>query len=221
MSDPVIKRYDKAAGGWDSLKRSYQALRDEGIVGAGARAMLRTNQDHGFDCPGCAWPDRNPNSTFEFCENGAKAVAAEATAKRITRDFFAQHTVTQLSGQDDFWLEAQGRLTEPMRYDATSDRYVPVLWDEAFALVAARLNALDSPDRAVFYTSGRMQRAMFDPFDPLARHRPLDDLAYALDHFFVKLYKVADSMQTKSGRAMALQRRHVLERYVEDLLQEL
>mgnify|MGYP000880719883 CR=1 FL=1 len=155
MSDPVIKRYDKAAGGWDSLKRSYQALRDEGIVGAGARAMLRTNQDHGFDCPGCAWPDRNPNSTFEFCEKGVKAVAAEATAKRLTRDFFAQHTVTQLSGQDDFWLEAQGRLTEPMRYDATSDRYVPVLWDEAFALVAARLNALDSPDRAVFYTSGR------------------------------------------------------------------
>lgn len=73
----------------------------------------------------------------------------------------------------------------------------------------------------VLGTPGRMQRAMFDPFDPLARHRPLDDLAYALDHFFVKFYKVADSMQTKSGRAMALQRRHVLERYVEDLLQEL
>ena len=73
----------------------------------------------------------------------------------------------------------------------------------------------------VFYTSGRMQRAMFDPFDPLARHRPLDDLAYALDHFFVKLYKVADSMQTRAGHAMALQRRQVLERYVEDLLQEI
>jgi hypothetical protein len=77
MTDPDIKHYDKPAGGWDSLKRSYQALRDEGIVGAGARAMLRTNQDHGFDCPGCAWPDRNPHSTFEFCENGVKAVAAK------------------------------------------------------------------------------------------------------------------------------------------------
>ncbi len=87
---------------------------------------------------------------------------------------------------------------------------------------ADRMEALGAIGLArVFYTSGRMQRAMFDPFDPLARHRPLDDLAYALDHFFVKLYKVADSMQTKSGRAMALQRRHVLERYVEDLLQEL
>lgn len=155
MSDPEIKRYDKPAGGWDSLKRSYQALREEGIVGAGARAMLRTNQDHGFDCPGCAWPDRNPNSTFEFCENGVKAVAAEATAKRVTRDFFAQHPVAALAARDDLWLEAQGRLTEPMRYDATSDRYVPIAWDDAFATIARHLAALDSPDRAVFYTSGR------------------------------------------------------------------
>jgi len=155
MSDPEIKRYDKPAGGWDSLKRSYQALREEGIVGAGARAMLRTNQDHGFDCPGCAWPDRNPNSTFEFCENGVKAVAAEATAKRVTRDFFAQHTVAELAAHDDLWLEAQGRLTEPMRYDVATDHYVPVPWDEAFATIARHLHALASPDQAVFYTSGR------------------------------------------------------------------
>jgi molybdopterin-dependent oxidoreductase alpha subunit len=155
MSDPEIKRYDKPAGGWDSLKRSYQALREEGIVGSGARAMLRTNQDRGFDCPGCAWPDRNPNSTFEFCENGVKAVAAEATAKRVTRDFFAQHPVAALAARDDLWLEAQGRLTEPMRYDAASDRYLPIDWDQAFATIARHLTALDSPDRAVFYTSGR------------------------------------------------------------------
>ena len=155
MSEPEIKRYDKPAGGWDSLKRSYQALREEGIVGAGARAMLHTNQDRGFDCPGCAWPDRNPNSTFEFCENGVKAVAAEATAKRVTREFFATHTVAQLAARDDLWLEAQGRLTEPMRYDAVTDCYVPVSWDDAFATVARHLQALDSPDRAVFYTSGR------------------------------------------------------------------
>jgi molybdopterin-dependent oxidoreductase alpha subunit len=155
MTDPDIKHYDKPAGGWDSLKRSYQALRDEGIVGAGARAMLRTNQDHGFDCPGCAWPDRNPNSTFEFCENGVKAVAAEATAKRVTREFFAAHTVAQLAAQDDLWLEAQGRLTEPMRYDAATDHYVPISWDESFATIARHLHALDAPDRAVFYTSGR------------------------------------------------------------------
>ncbi len=155
MSEHEIKPYLKPAGGWDSLKRSYQALRAEGIVGAGARAMLRTNQDHGFDCPGCAWPDRNPNSTFEFCENGVKAVAAEATNKRVTREFFAQYSVTELAAQDDYWLEAQGRLTEPMRYDAASDHYVPIDWDEAFALIAKHLRALDSPDRALFYTSGR------------------------------------------------------------------
>jgi len=155
MTDPSIKPYTRPAGGWDSLKRSWQALRDEGIVTHGAKAMLRTNQADGFDCPGCAWPDRNPNSTFEFCENGVKAVAAEATAKRVTRAFFEEHSVTALAAQDDVWLEAQGRLTEPMRYDAATDRYVPVAWEEAFALVAARLNALDHPDEALFYTSGR------------------------------------------------------------------
>ncbi len=155
MSERTIKPYDKPAGGWDSLKRSWQALRDEGIVVIGAGTMLRTNQSDGFDCPGCAWPDRNPNSTFEFCENGVKAVAAEATSKRVTRAFFAAHTVRELAAQEDRWLEAQGRLTEPMRYDAASDHYVPVGWDEAFALVARELHALGSPHEALFYTSGR------------------------------------------------------------------
>ena len=155
MSDHFIKPYAKPAGGWDSLKRSWQALRDEGIVTRGAKALLRTNQSEGFDCPGCAWPDRNPNSTFEFCENGVKAVAAEATSKRVTRDFFASHTVSELANQDDLWLEAQGRLTEPMRYEPSTDRYVPVSWDDAFELIAERLKALDHPDQALFYTSGR------------------------------------------------------------------
>ncbi|WP_133500577.1 FdhF/YdeP family oxidoreductase [Cognatilysobacter terrigena] len=155
MTDRTFKPYTRPAGGWDSLRRSWQALREEGIVAGGTRALLRTNQDDGFDCPGCAWPDRNPNSTFEFCENGVKAVAAEATAHRVTRDFFAQHTVTELAAQTDHWLEAQGRLTEPMRYDAASDRYVPVAWDEAFARIAEHLNGLASPDEALFYTSGR------------------------------------------------------------------
>jgi molybdopterin-dependent oxidoreductase alpha subunit len=155
MTDRPAKPYTRPAGGWDSLRRSWQALRDEGIVASGARALLRTNQDDGFDCPGCAWPDRNPNSTFEFCENGVKAVAAEATAHRVTRELFARHTVTELAAQSDHWLEAQGRLTEPMRYDTASDRYVPTSWDEAFALIAGHLQALASPDEALFYTSGR------------------------------------------------------------------
>jgi molybdopterin-dependent oxidoreductase alpha subunit len=155
MSDQSIKPYDKPAGGWDSLKSSWQALRDEGIVTRGAKALLRTNQSEGFDCPGCAWPDRNPNSTFEFCENGVKAVAAEATSKRVTNEFFASYSVSELALQDDVWLEAQGRLTEPMRYESSSDHYVPVSWDEAFALTAAALHSLDNPDQALFYTSGR------------------------------------------------------------------
>jgi molybdopterin-dependent oxidoreductase alpha subunit len=155
MTEHRIKPYDKPAGGWDSLKRSWQALRDEGVLTIGAGTMLRTNKVDGFDCPGCAWPDRNPNSTFEFCENGVKAVAAEITAKRVTREFFAAHTVTELAAREDIWLEAQGRLTEPMRYDAASDRYLPVSWDAAFALTAQHLQALGHPDRAAFYTSGR------------------------------------------------------------------
>ena len=150
-----IDVYLKPAGGWDALKSSWHALREQEVVLKGAGTLLRTNQPAGFDCPGCAWPDRNVHSTFEFCENGVKAVANEATRKRVTRDFFAAHTVTELSAQDDHFLEAQGRLTEPMRYDAGSDRYVPIAWDEAFATIAATLNALDSPDEAIFYTSGR------------------------------------------------------------------
>ncbi|MGH8050155.1 MAG: FdhF/YdeP family oxidoreductase [Arenimonas sp.] len=155
MSDHSIKPYAKPAGGWDSLKRSWQALRDEGIVTRGAKALLRTNQNEGFDCPGCAWPDRNPNSTFEFCENGVKAVAAEATAKRVTNKFFASHTVSELSQQNDLWLEAQGRLTQPMRYEPSTDHYIPVAWDDAFQLIADQLQALEHPDLALFYTSGR------------------------------------------------------------------
>jgi molybdopterin-dependent oxidoreductase alpha subunit len=155
MSDSFIRPYTGPAGGLDALKRSWQALRKEHIAASGSRTLLRVNQPNGFDCPGCAWPDRNAHSTFEFCENGVKAVAAEATASRIARDFFAEHTVTALAAREDRWLEAQGRLTEPMRYDAASDRYAPVEWDEAFALIAAHLRGLASPDEAIFYTSGR------------------------------------------------------------------
>ncbi len=156
MSDEKsVEPYAKPAGGWDSLKRSLRAITGEGIPLRGARTLLRTNQDAGFDCPGCAWPDRNPNSTFEFCENGAKAVAHEATAKRVTREFFAGHSVSALAAHDDRFLEAQGRLTEPMAYDAASDHYVAVAWGEAFAQIAKALQGLASPDEAIFYTSGR------------------------------------------------------------------
>lgn len=150
-----IDVYLKPAGGWDALKSSWHALREQQAVMKGAGTLLRTNQPTGFDCPGCAWPDRNVHSTFEFCENGVKAVANEATSKRVDRAFFAAHTVEWLAQQDDRFLEAQGRLTEPMRYDAANDRYVPIGWDDAFAMIARTLNALATPDEAIFYTSGR------------------------------------------------------------------
>jgi molybdopterin-dependent oxidoreductase alpha subunit len=150
-----ITRYTGPAGGWDALASSLRALREQGIVARGSATMLRANQPEGFDCPGCAWPDKNHHSTFEFCENGVKAVAAEGTVRRVTAAFFAEHPVEALARQDDYFLESQGRLTEPMLYDGAGDHYRPVSWDEAFAITARHLNSLDDPNQALFYTSGR------------------------------------------------------------------
>ena len=144
-----------AAAGWGALKNVAIALIRERVPAKGAMTLLAQNQPDGFDCPGCAWPDREHTSTFEFCENGVKAVAAETTAKRVTREFFARNTVTRLLDQTDYELENHGRLTEPMVFDAASDRYVPISWDDAYALIARHLRALPSPDMAAFYTSGR------------------------------------------------------------------
>jgi anaerobic selenocysteine-containing dehydrogenase len=124
-------------------------------AGDAARTLLHTNQPDGFDCPGCAWPDKTPTSTFEFCENGAKAVTWEATSKRVTPEFFASHTVSSLLTRSDHELENQGRLTHPMAYDAASDTYQSIEWNEAFARIGAILRALPDPNMAEFYTSGR------------------------------------------------------------------
>ncbi|NKF23599.1 FdhF/YdeP family oxidoreductase [Solimonas marina] len=161
--------YKGAAGGWDALLSSYQHIKEQGIVSLGSLTMLKANQPEGFDCPGCAWPDKNHHSTFEFCENGVKAVAAEATARRVTPAFFAEYSVSELATHDDYWLEGQGRLTEPMRYDAASDHYVPISWDDAFARIAAHLQALDDPNQALFYTSGRTSNEAAFLYQLLAR----------------------------------------------------
>ncbi len=124
-------------------------------VPADTRALLRMNQPQGFDCPGCAWPDPKHTSSFEFCENGAKAVSWEATSKRAAPEFFAAHSVADLWTWTDFELEGEGRLTHPMVYDPKIDRYVPIEWDEAFQRIGAALRALPDPDMAEFYTSGR------------------------------------------------------------------
>ncbi len=150
-----IAPYPNPAGGWGALKYVALNLVRERVGRNSIGTLLAQNQPDGFDCPGCAWPDRVHTSTFEFCENGVKAVAAEATSKRVPPEFFARHTVTELMAQSDFELEQHGRLTDPMVYDRATDKYMPIAWDDAFALIARHLNALDDPDRAAFYTSGR------------------------------------------------------------------
>ncbi len=120
-----------------------------------ALTLLHVNQKDGFDCPGCAWPEHRKRKHAEFCENGAKAVAEEATLRRVDRAFFAAHPVSELERRSDFWLGQQGRLTEPMHKAAGSDHYVPISWDAALDLLADELKALPSPDAAAFYTSGR------------------------------------------------------------------
>ncbi|MBX4949618.1 FdhF/YdeP family oxidoreductase [Rhizobium binae] len=150
-----IEQYDHPAGGWDALKAVAKTLAHQQIVAQGSRTLLKANQPEGFDCPGCAWPDPKHTSSFEFCENGAKAITWESTAKRTDADFFRQHTVSELWEWSDHQLEDAGRLTLPLRYNDKTEHYEPIAWDEAFALVAAELNKLDDPDRAEFYTSGR------------------------------------------------------------------
>ncbi|AFC86215.1 FdhF/YdeP family oxidoreductase [Frateuria aurantia] len=154
-SVPGVKPYDGPAGGWGALGAVARAVKEQMAVGREGAALRKVNQPNGFDCPGCAWPDPDHHSTFEFCENGAKAVAWEATAKRVTPAFFAEHTVSELWNWSDFALEGEGRLTDPMRYDAASDTFQPVPWDEAFGQIGAALRNLPEADAAEFYTSGR------------------------------------------------------------------
>ncbi len=124
---------------------------------SGALAMFTMNHPiKGFDCPGCAWPDDQKGLTLDICENGMKHVTWEMTHKRVGSGFFSKHTVSELSTWTDYELENTGRLTEPMVYDPETDRYAPISWDDAFALIGEELRALDSPDEATFYTSGRL-----------------------------------------------------------------
>ena len=142
------------AGGLPSIKSTVNQLIKSKQVRQNMVNLYRVNKHKGFDCPGCAWGDEK-DGTFRFCENGAKAVAWESTELTVGPEFFAQHTVSELNKQSDHWLEGQGRLTHPLRYNAQSDRYEPISWDDAFALVADKLKSLHSPDELELYTSGR------------------------------------------------------------------
>ncbi|PNS10706.1 CbbBc protein [Mixta theicola] len=150
-----IAPYGGSAGGWGALKAVADALRGQMSVKQDVIALFKVNQPQGFDCPGCAWPDPRHASSFEFCENGAKAVSWEATSKRTTPEFFAAHTVSELWQRNAFELEGEGRLTHPMKYDAASDTYQPIEWETAFREIGEKLQSYSDPDSVEFYTSGR------------------------------------------------------------------
>jgi molybdopterin-dependent oxidoreductase alpha subunit len=153
---PEVESTPKAAGGMASaLAAARFAWGEMGLI-RGTRTLLQINQKQGIDCPGCAWPEPDgERSHFEFCEEGAKHVADEATTKRITPDFFAKWSVRELAEQSDLWLNQQGRLTYPMVLREGAEHYERIQWPDAFALIAQELNALVSPHEAIFYTSGR------------------------------------------------------------------
>src|SRR5690606_21578904 len=153
--DLRVTRPKREAAGLAGVAAGLGAgLREMGVRRS-ALTLARVNQPHGFDCPGCAWPEPGHRSPAEFCENGAKAVAEEATLRRVTPEFFARHSISDLSSRTGHWLGQQGRLTEPVLRRAGSDHYEPVSWDEAFDLIVRHLKSLDSPNEAIFYTSGR------------------------------------------------------------------
>ncbi|MWB98534.1 FdhF/YdeP family oxidoreductase [Agromyces seonyuensis] len=143
------------AVGVPGVLHAMQVSLDQMGVARTARTLLRVNQKDGFDCPGCAWPEEDKRHVAEFCENGAKAVAEEATLRRVGPAFFAEHSVAELAEQDDYWLGQQGRLVFPMVLEPGATHYREASWDEALDLVAEALRGLDDPDEAIFYTSGR------------------------------------------------------------------
>ncbi|OEU96941.1 FdhF/YdeP family oxidoreductase [Streptomyces oceani] len=155
QDSPEVTEPHKAAAGLPAVGHSLRMAGQQMGVRRTARTLLRVNQKDGFDCPGCAWPDGEKRHTAEFCENGVKAVAEEATTRRVTADFFARHPVAELAERSGYWLGQQGRLTEPMYLPEGGSAYEPVSWQRAFDIIAEELTALDSPDEAVFYTSGR------------------------------------------------------------------
>ncbi|MFJ8161461.1 FdhF/YdeP family oxidoreductase [Streptomyces sp. NPDC096136] len=158
-----------AAAGLPAIGHTLKIANDQMGVLRTAQTLLKVNQKNGFDCPGCAWPEGDKRHTAEFCENGAKAVAEEATLRRVTPAFFAEHPVAELAERSGYWLGQQGRITHPMYLPEGGDRYEPVGWERAFEIIAEELKALSSPDEAVFYTSGRTSNEAAFLFQLFAR----------------------------------------------------
>lgn len=151
-----IKPPKEVAAGIEAVKSALHHIAKESGMVRGNRVLLNMNQKKGFDCPGCAWPDPETRSKIaEYCENGAKAIAEETTLKRVDPAFFEKYSVEELSQKSDYWLGKSGRITQPMYLKANSSHYEPISWENAFTMIARDLNQLDSPNEAVFYTSGR------------------------------------------------------------------
>jgi molybdopterin-dependent oxidoreductase alpha subunit len=164
-----ITVYGGPAGGIGALDAVERHLARQKVLVSGNRTLLSMNKPEGFDCPGCGWPDPKHTSSFEYCENGAKAVAWEATKKRVTAELFARHTVSELLHWSDFALENEGRLTEPMIYEPAQDRYVPIGWDKAFEVIGREMRKLSDPNQAEFYVSGRTSNEAAFMFQLFAR----------------------------------------------------
>lgn len=176
--EPRVSPPLRTAVGIPGVAHAMRYAIEEMGVTRGARTLARLNQADGFDCPGCAWPDPSAGerSHAEFCENGAKAAAWEATRKRVDAAFFAAHSLEDLARQDDHTLEHHGRLCEPMYLAPGATHYAPISWDDAFELAAARLRALPDPNRAAFYTSGRASNEAAFVYQLLARRLGTNNL---------------------------------------------
>ncbi|MFC5800550.1 FdhF/YdeP family oxidoreductase [Streptomyces formicae] len=152
---PQVEGVQHAAAGLQAIGHTLRIAQRQMGMRRTAQTLLKVNQKDGFDCPGCAWPEGDKRHVAEFCENGAKAVAEEATLRRVTPAFFAAHPLADLASRSGYWLGQQGRITEPVYLAEGADRYEAVTWERAFAIIAEELRALASPDEALFYTSGR------------------------------------------------------------------
>ncbi|MGA5819583.1 FdhF/YdeP family oxidoreductase [Kitasatospora sp. NPDC094028] len=181
QSDPVqdapeVSAPKHSAVGLPAVGHTVRMAAEQMGARRAVSTLLKVNQHSGFDCPGCAWPEPDKPHAVEFCENGAKAVAEEATERRIRADFFAAHPVAELAERSGYWLGQQGRLTQPMLLDEGATHYTPVSWDDAFALIAEELRALDTPDAAAFYTSGRTSNEAAFAYQLFARRLGTNNL---------------------------------------------
>ena len=183
MEKPSFKPYSMPSGGWGSARSVGNILRREGVLASAPLALTRHNKVDGYQCTSCAWIKPAKPLPLEFCENGVKAVAWDLTAHRCTPAFFDKHTVTELLGWDDYHLEQTGRLTQPLRYDPATDKYVPVSWGAAVEEIARELDAVDDKLKGTaFYSSGRLSNEASYLYRPLRPPLRQQQPARQLEH---------------------------------------